>query len=134
MYKFIDCSKIYSNGNKAFLNVNFSFEDQGLILLKGNSGSGKSSLLNCISGLDNFTTGKIFHNDIEMNSLLDLSTFSFQENKLFENMSIFDNLRITCNKCDEDILDIIKMLRIDDHVNELVSNLSGGQRARVGIA
>lgn len=134
MYQFVDYSKTYPNGNLAFLKADFSFNDCGLVLISGNSGSGKTSLLNCICGLDQPDTGKIFHDETEVDSLLDYSAFFFQENKLFENLSVIDNLRITTDKDDQAIEEILEILKIRAFSKDIVCNLSGGQRSRVGIA
>jgi ABC-type multidrug transport system ATPase subunit/ABC-type antimicrobial peptide transport system permease subunit len=128
------CNKIYPNGNVGLNEFSLSLPHVGIILIQGVSGCGKTTFLNCLSGLDNFTQGEIFFNGNKKDSLLDISSFYFQERRLFENKSINDNLSLTTTASKQEIKEILSELGILDHLNDLVKNLSGGQRARVEIA
>ena len=57
MIEFKNVSKRYDR--ILFKDFNFKFEDKGFYLIKGNSGSGKSTILNMISGLDKDYEGDI---------------------------------------------------------------------------
>nr|YP_010881338.1 sulfate ABC transporter protein [Moerckia flotoviana]WIA67290.1 sulfate ABC transporter protein [Moerckia flotoviana] len=115
-----------------------------LIALLGPSGSGKSSLLRIIAGLDNCDNGNVWLHGIDMTGV---STqyrkmgFVFQHYALFEHMTVYDNIsfglrlrgfspRKTRNK----INDLLNCLRITDVSFEYPSQLSGGQKQRVALA
>ncbi len=64
MLKLNKINKIYNLSNKkevhALKNVSLKFENNGLYIILGKSGSGKSSLLNILGGLDRPTSGHVF--------------------------------------------------------------------------
>ena len=57
------------NENKVLDNVSFKIEEGEFVSLMGSSGSGKSTLLYLIGGLDNPTSGNVYINDININTL-----------------------------------------------------------------
>ncbi len=132
-------------------NTSLSFENNGLVALLGNSGSGKTTLLNIIGGLDKFHKGKLYINDkkitkynfSKMDKIRNLSVgYIFQDYKLIDNMSVYDNIALTLkmmgikNKKEikkriDYVLEVIGMYR---YRNRMANMLSGGERQRVGIA
>ena len=139
------------NKINAINDTTLSFDETGLVAILGQSGCGKTTLLNVIGGLDKVDKGNIY---IDGERLTRVSSYKkdkirnlnigyiFQDYKLIENMSVFDNVAI-----------VLKMIGIKDHkeiekrvlytldkVNMLrykkrpVNMLSGGERQRVGIA
>ena len=129
-----NCNKIYDKTNKyAIKDCNIELPSKGLIAICGESGSGKSTFINCLSGLDEFTSGEIYLDSEKVNNLYDYSSYVFQEFKLIEELTVYDNLKMF-NYEDEKIHQILNKLKIDEFINTKVSYLSGGQRARVGIA
>ena len=143
-------SKIYGEGDiktEALNDVSFSVEKGEFIAIIGSSGSGKSTLLHLIAGIDRPTAGKIF---IGGN---DLSTFDSNKVTIFrrreigliyqfynlvpiltvkENIELpimLDNKKVDKNKLDE----VIKLLKLENKVNSLPSQLSGGQQQKVAI-
>lgn len=133
MIRLVGCEKIYSNNTVGLSDVFLNLPERGLVFLTGNSGSGKSTFINCLSGLDKFTNGKIYKNDIEVENFEFCSSFSFQENKLFENLTAIDNL-LLFNSNETEIIDTLKLLKIEELAYKKVNEISGGQRARIGIA
>lgn len=132
-------------------NISLKMEDTGLVALLGSSGSGKTTLLNVIGGLDKIQKGKIYINNKKISSKLpskvdkirNLSIgYIFQDYKLIENMSVYDNVAIVLKmigiKNKEEIkkrvyycLEKVGMYR---YKNRPAAMLSGGERQKVGIA
>ena len=121
-----------------FDNINVIFPSKGLCFVSSPSGSGKTTLLNLLSLIDKDYSGDIFINDINYKSIINSEEFRgnnfsyiFQENDLFNNLSIKDNL---CIDKDIDIKDILKKVRLNVDENRLVNTLSLGEYKRVSLA
>ena len=132
-------------------NVSLEFNDNGLVALLGPSGCGKTTLLNAIGGLDKIKSGKIYVNGKKISSKIDGKVdkirnlnigYIFQDYKLVDNMSVFDNVALVLTMLGikdknevknrvEYVLDKVGMLR---YKRRPASMLSGGERQRVGIA
>ena len=67
MIEFKNVSKIYKTKKgvetKALNNINLKIGNKGLVFIVGKSGSGKSTMLNLLGGLDNITSGELFINN-----------------------------------------------------------------------
>ncbi len=121
--------------------INLTFEEIGLVLIKGESGAGKTTLLNLIGGLDNPSTGNILFNNqnitdedfIDFYRLNDVSII-FQDKHLFEDLTVFDNLKLYRENSDEDINQMLDKLKISYLKKKKVRLLSGGEKQRVAIA
>ncbi|MDD6467550.1 MAG: ABC transporter ATP-binding protein/permease [Erysipelotrichaceae bacterium] len=132
-------------------NTNLELEKTGLIAILGESGCGKTTLLNAIGGLDKVSSGSIYVNGKKMNSIFSYQTdkirnlnigYIFQDYHLIDTMTVFDNVALALkmvgikNKDEikkrvNYVLEAVNMYR---YRNRLASNLSGGERQRVGIA
>ena len=130
------------------INCSLNFSD-GLIGLCGPSGSGKSLLLRIIAGLEEESKGKVIFNNIvfqDQSKKIFLNTSQrkaiivFQENRLFSNLKVKDNIlfgyRRNKNKNKEniDFDDLIDRLKIRYLLSREVNDLSGGEMQRVSIA
>lgn len=85
--KLQNISKTYHNKNNdviALNNINLSFSSQGMTFIVGESGCGKTTLLNIIAGYD-----KDYEGTLEIEGKVECIE---QEIMLMENMSVFDNL------------------------------------------
>lgn len=144
-------SKIYKTGNIdvcALKDVNLSINKGELVAIIGESGSGKSTMLNLLGGLDTPTSGEINVNEMVINKLGDneLSNyrrdaigFIFQYFNLLPYFTVEENivlpLRMANKKVDKDYLEkIINTLGLNERRTHLPSELSGGQQQRVAIA
>ena len=125
--------------------------DKGLIAILGPSGCGKTTLLNVIGGLDKIRKGSIYVNNQKISSrntyqvdkIRNLNVgYIFQDYKLIENLSVYDNLALVLKmvgikdkneikKRVEYILDKVGMLR---YKRRPAGMLSGGEKQRVGVA
>lgn len=136
-------TKRYENGVEALKGVSFEASG-GLIALVGESGSGKSTLLNILSGIDTKTDGKILFNGIDISgdrSVDKLQMFAtvYQDYKLIENISVWDNLKVAIELSGSDVADadidiLLERIGIAECKREKVYSLSGGQKQRVAIA
>lgn len=148
-------NKFFNKGKKNELhvinNTSLMLPDVGLVALLGPSGCGKTTLLNAIGGLDSVQDGTILvdgkkissRNMSKVDKLRSLSVgYIFQDYKLLEDQTVFDNVAIALkmvgikNKDEikvrvEYVLEKVGMLR---YRHRPVSMLSGGERQRVGIA
>lgn len=126
------------------------FNGENLVVL-GRSGTGKSVLIKLISGLLKPDKGNIYVlgevvNDLderELRALRQRIGFSFQNSALYDSMTVRENLefplvrnkrdltRSEINKEVEEVLDGVGLLQA---INQMPSELSGGQRKRIGIA
>lgn len=135
-------------GNKIALNdVSFKIHEGDFVVIKGESGSGKSTLLNILGRLDTQTSGIYKFDDVivdEINSSYFRNKnigFVFQSYNLINGLSVRDNLMVPYiysrnydyNKYINNLYSYSKALGIFDLLNNKASDLSGGEKQRVGI-
>ena len=135
---------------KAVDNISFSVEEGEYIGIMGASGSGKTTILNCISTIDQVTSGNIYieEQDVTAMKRMDLSRFRrdklgfiFQDFNLLDTMTAYENIALTLTiqkrKPDEvrmRVAEVAKMLNIENVLNKYPYQLSGGQKQRVAAA
>lgn len=148
MIKLINLQKTYKQKNiklDALKSINLTFPDKGLIFITGVSGTGKSTLLNIIGGLDTFNEGDIIIDGVSLKNFKEKDInnyrnsyvgFVFQEFNLIEEYNIKENIRLGCNKEIEEnkINEILEKVNLKGLENRKPNTLSGGQRQRVSIA
>lgn len=144
-------TKIYGEGDKKVMavdHVNLSIERGEFIAIIGASGSGKSSLLHLLGGVDTPTEGKILleNTDISKCSERELAFFRrrkvgliYQFYNLIPNLTVKNNILLPLvldhKKPDEDYFnELIVKLGIENKLNHFPKELSGGQEQRVAIA
>ena len=132
-------------------NINLSLPQYGIVVVYGPSGCGKSTLLNVISSLYDVDEGDISFNGRHYGAMKEEEKdelrsarigFIFQDYKLFDFETVKNNLMLAIDiKCsdqksekDRRVHDLLRIVGLDHKVNELVSNLSGGEKQRVAIA
>lgn len=127
-----------------FDNLNFTipdFKGNGqFISIMGQSGSGKSQLLNLISGLSVPTSGdiKIFGESLKPNHSIPMV---FQQYSSFPWLTVIENIElplklkgVSLKERRELSMEMIKTVGLVGHENKWTSKLSGGQQQRVAIA
>lgn len=133
---------------KALVNVSVDFQEKGLVFILGKSGSGKSTMLNIIGGLDKAEHGEIiikgkssnqFKNSDFDNYRNTFVGFVFQEYNLLNDFNIGKNIALALElqgkKSDKDVIeDILSKVDLVGYENRKVNELSGGQKQRVAIA
>lgn len=144
-------TRIFGQGDcqvKAVDDVSFQVERGEFIAIMGASGSGKSSLLHLLGGVDKPTSGKIFleNTDIAGYSSKELALFRrrkvgliYQFYNLIPNLTVKHNillpLELDHKKVDEAYFqEIVTKLGIADRLDHFPKELSGGQEQRVAIA
>jgi phospholipid/cholesterol/gamma-HCH transport system ATP-binding protein len=126
------------------------YQGENLVVL-GRSGTGKSVLIKIISGLLKKDSGDVivFGNSLddiserEMQELRIRIGFSFQNSALYDSMTVRKNLEfplvrnrkgITRKEIDESVEKVLDAVGLSHTINQMPSELSGGQRKRIGIA
>ena len=135
---------------KALDNFSYSFLNRGLVGIYGDSGCGKTTLLNLIGGIDTLTSGDILIDNKSLtkfkNKELDAYRnqeigFIFQDDNLIGNLNVFENVslalslrKINSKKRKELVSESLKEVGILDKEKKYPSELSGGEKQRVTIA
>jgi len=115
------------------------------LVLLGPSGAGKTTTLRLVAGLERPDAGRVHiggHDVTDVAPALRDVTFVFQQYSLYPHLSVFDNLafplrsplrRVPEARLREKVLEVARMLRIDDKLANPATKLSGGQMQRVAI-
>ena len=136
--------KFYGKKNEVLKGFDLQITDGDFTVILGASGSGKSTFLNCISGLERVDDGSIKYDDVDITQLSDAQLtkfrkdnigFIFQQYYLLPNMTVEKNIRMGADLAgNQDYKEIIKAVGLEDKVNQYPSELSGGEQQRVSIA
>lgn len=132
------------DGFLAVDNVSLRIRAGELFSFLGPSGCGKTTLLRMIAGFEIPASGNIFIGDNEITALppykRPVNTI-FQNYSLFPHMSVYDNVAfgLRVNKSpketvQERVMEMLKMVKMDDQARKYPSQISGGQKQRVAIA
>lgn len=141
--------KIYDRGSsiiKALDGIDLILNDK-FTAITGPTGSGKSTFLRIIGGLEYPTEGKIIVNDIDLSifNKEDLAIFRrrhvgfvFREDNLFSGMNVYENIALPIeldgNSVDREYIEQLAfMMKMNDKLMELPGNLSGGEQQKVAI-
>jgi putative ABC transport system ATP-binding protein len=150
MITFKNVNKIFANDFYALKDINFHIKQGELVLLKGASGSGKSTILSLLAGLSKPSSGEVVVFNKQISKLPDDFAslfrrehigFIFQKFNLIENLSVKENIitPLIPSNLEESIIDqrceaLLKRFDIEEKRDVLVKKLSGGEQQRVVIA
>ena len=133
--------KFYSKDDPLIKDLNFSVNKGEFVSFIGESGSGKTTFLKCLAGLEKINSGKITLN----NRVLDDKTtfvkpnhrkigFIFQDYPLFPHLSVLENLKINLDEqYEKNIKYYVGLTGLDNLLNRYPHELSGGEQQRVCI-
>ena len=144
-------TKIYGKGSNqvtALNDLHFTIEKGDFVAIVGASGSGKSTLLHIIGGVDSMTSGKVWIDNQDISTLKEEELAKYRREKVgliyqFYNLipvlngreNITLPLSLGGQTIDEDFFkEITSFLKIEDRLDHLPTELSGGEQQRIAIA
>ena len=140
-------TKYYGNGEsrfKALDGVSISIKNGEFIVILGASGSGKSTFLNVISGLEKFDGGTVAYDDRQLNKMnekeltkfrRDNTAYIFQQYYLLPHLNVEKNVRMGADlDNNKDYMKFIEAVGLSEKRKKFPSELSGGEQQRVAIA
>ena len=140
--------KAYKMGEvtvNALNDLSLNIEKGELVVILGPSGTGKSTLLNVLGGIDTVDSGTIIVDGKEITSFSNRELlmyrrkdigFVFQEYNLIQNLSALENVELAVTlkgKC-QNSKDILGKVGLEERLNHYPSQMSGGEQQRVAIA
>ena len=137
-----ELQKYYDSNNPLIRNLNFSVEEGDIVSFIGESGSGKTTFLKCLAGLEKINSGSIILNGKTLNDKSTFITpnkrkigFVFQDYPLFPHLNVLENIKINLDKNYYSKIDyILGLTNIKDLCGRFPDQLSGGEQQRACIA
>ena len=134
--------KYYNKDNPIIKELDFSVKKGEFVSFIGESGSGKTTFLKCLAGLEKINSGKITLNnkilndkDIFIKPHLRKIGFIFQDYPLFPHLNTLDNIKINLKESYYTNLDyFIDLMGLSNLLKRFPHELSGGEQQRVSIA
>ena len=145
-----------------FRDVDLAFDDQVILdkvsfsvrrgeakIVLGGSGTGKSTIINLVLGLLKPDAGQILVDGEDITDLDDAELMRirrkigmvFQEGALFDSLSVYDNVAyrlheegVAEDEVEHEVMRMLQFVDLEDAVDKMPAELSGGMRRRVGIA
>ncbi|TVY04240.1 methionine ABC transporter ATP-binding protein [Cohnella terricola] len=129
--------------------VNLEVDQGDIFGIIGYSGAGKSTLIRCINGIESLTSGEVILDKQVVSNLRgeELRRFRrqvgmiFQQFNLMPSRTVFGNIALALRKSglskpqkEQRIMELLKLVDIEDKRDAYPSQLSGGQKQRVAIA
>lgn len=139
-------SKSYPDGRQVLCEINYELPKGEFIAIMGDSGVGKSTLLNCIAGLDKPNQGKILLDGIDICSLNEQTAtvlrrntmgFIFQAFHILPHLTLLQNVAVPLLLNGQNMTRARQMLDavgLSGRHHDFPRNLSGGETQRVAIA
>lgn len=145
--------KTYVTGDMkqdALKGVSISFRENEFVSILGQSGSGKTTMLNIIGGLDRYTSGDLVINGVSTKKYKDADWdyyrnnsigFVFQSYNLIPHQSVLANVEmaltlagVSKKERKQRAISVLEKVGLGDHIHKKPNQMSGGQMQRVAIA
>jgi phospholipid/cholesterol/gamma-HCH transport system ATP-binding protein len=145
-----------------FRDVHLSFDDRKILnglsfrvmrgetkIILGGSGGGKSTIIKLVLGLLKPDAGRVFvdgediteHSEVQMMAVRKKIGMVFQEGALFDSLSVYENVAYRLNEqgvapdeIEPEVRRMLRFVNLEDAIDKMPAELSGGMRRRVGIA
>lgn len=108
-----------------FENYTRTLEFDGILLIQGKSGLGKTTLMRMLAGLEKADKGEIVKSAKKI-------SFMFQEDRLIPFVTVLKNLTAVCDE--EKALKYLSLMGLENEKDSSLLSLSGGMRRRVSLA
>lgn len=112
---------------KVLKDFSATFKEGVTTAIMGESGCGKTTLLRIIAGLEKADGGEVRKAGARV-------AYLFQEDRLIESLSAFDNIRLVSKASDEEIKAMLFEMGLGADIDGKVADFSGGMKRRVSIA
>lgn len=129
--------------HKIFENYSLTVDNGDFLIITGNSGCGKTTLMNIMSSLEPVDSGEIIVDGIDITKrknqlkfLRDYVGFLFQNYGLIDNKTVAENLKIIGphSRSDISMEDALETVGLADKAKQYIYTLSGGEQQRVALA
>lgn len=153
MLELQNISKIYHTGDtetKALNGVSVAFREKEFVAILGASGSGKTTCLNIIGGLDRYDSGDLIIKGKKTKEFTEKDWDAYRNNSIgfiFQSYNLIMHLSIVANvemgmtlsgvskeEKHKRAVEVLKQVGLGDHIGKKPNQLSGGQMQRVAIA
>ena len=153
MLQLKDIVKTYVTGElkqDALKGVSISFRESEFVSILGQSGSGKTTMLNIIGGLDRYSSGDLIINGVSTKKYKDADWdyyrnnsigFVFQSYNLISHQTVLANVEMALTLAGvskkerrQRAISVLKKVGLGDHIHKKPNQMSGGQMQRVAIA
>nr|WP_298573186.1 ABC transporter ATP-binding protein [uncultured Mogibacterium sp.] len=142
------CFKRYTSGESEIIannDVSFEIEKGELVIILGASGSGKSTILNILGGMDTVSKGEVIVDGVDIVKLSDRERtlyrrndigFVFQFYNLIPNLTARENVELALEivRDAKDVDETLRSVELGDRMDNFPAQLSGGEQQRVSIA
>lgn len=142
------CFKRYASGESEIIannDVSFEIEKGELVIILGASGSGKSTILNILGGMDTVSEGEVIVDGVDIVKLSDREStlyrrndigFVFQFYNLIPNLTARENVELALEivRDAKDADETLRSVDLGDRMDNFPAQLSGGEQQRVSIA
>lgn len=142
------CFKRYTSGESEIIannDVSFEIEKGELVIILGASGSGKSTILNILGGMDTVSEGEVIVDGVDIVKLSDRERtlyrrndigFVFQFYNLIPNLTARENVELALEivRDAKDVDETLRSVELGDRMDNFPAQLSGGEQQRVSIA
>ncbi|XP_044534952.1 phospholipid-transporting ATPase ABCA3-like [Gracilinanus agilis] len=140
--------KLFTKGSTTIMAINdltLNFYEKQITVLLGQNGAGKTTTLSILTGMLPATSGEayIYGHEIskEFDQIRKSLGFCPQHDILFDYMTVYDHLYFYAQikgmprkKCHQKIIDILKMVNLEEKQNEFSKTLSGGMKRKLSIS